>query len=145
MFEKLRTQYEKLIREKKFGHAAASVRPFVVPPSGGKEAGTAQGHACLPSAREVNPDDRGCLKSQTNGETLFSMSTLPEIEAAAEALPIEDQKSLLAWLSSRVRQTRGDADQGHSVLDIDTVSLGRVLESLDADDDLLYEMLEGRN
>lgn len=73
------------------------------------------------------------------------MSTLPEIEAAAEALPLEDQKSLLAWLSSRVRQKGGEVDRGHSVLDIETVSLGRVLRPLDADDDLLGEMLEGRN
>ena len=50
------------------------------------------------------------------------MSTLPEIEAAAEALPLEDQKSLLAWLSSRVRQKGGEVDRGHSVLDIETVS-----------------------
>jgi hypothetical protein len=32
----------------------------------------------------------------------------------------------------------------HSVLDIPPVSLGRVLSSLVADDDLLSEMLEGR-
>lgn len=33
---------------------------------------------------------------------------------------------------------------GHSVLDIPTVSVGAVLQPLSADDDLLGEMLEGR-
>lgn len=93
----------------------------------------------------MDPSGRGGLKGQTNSETLFPMSTLPEIEAAAEALPLEDQKSLLAWLSSRVRQKGREVDRGHSVLDIGTVSLGRVLSPLDADDDFLGEMLEGRN
>jgi hypothetical protein len=34
--------------------------------------------------------------------------------------------------------------QGHSVLDIPPISLGKVLLPLTADDDLLGEMLEGR-
>jgi hypothetical protein len=34
--------------------------------------------------------------------------------------------------------------QSHSVLDIATVSLGSVLRPLTSDDDLLGEMLEGR-
>jgi hypothetical protein len=33
---------------------------------------------------------------------------------------------------------------GHSVLDIPTVSVGAVLQPLTSDDDLLAEMLEGR-
>jgi len=72
------------------------------------------------------------------------MATLSEIEAAAEALPLADQENLLAWLSSRVNQRHEAADQAHSVLDIQPVSLGRILAPFAADDDLLGEMLEGR-
>jgi hypothetical protein len=73
------------------------------------------------------------------------MSTLSEIEAAAKALPLADQESLLEWLSSRVKQRREETHHGHSVLDIEPVSLGRILRPFNADDDLLGEMLEGRN
>jgi hypothetical protein len=39
---------------------------------------------------------------------------------------------------------RKEVSRSHSVLDIATVSLGSVLDSLASDDDLLGEMLEGR-
>jgi hypothetical protein len=37
-----------------------------------------------------------------------------------------------------------EASQGHSILDIPSVSVGAVLRPLTPDDDLLGEMLEGR-
>ena len=36
------------------------------------------------------------------------------------------------------------ASNGHGILDIPTISLGAILTPTDADDDLLAEMLEGR-
>ena len=39
---------------------------------------------------------------------------------------------------------RMEGSRSHSVFDIGTVSLGRVLRPLTSDDDLLGEMLEGR-
>lgn len=72
------------------------------------------------------------------------MSTLAEIEAAAEALPRDQQESLLNWLAARLR-TRGlRTTEPQSVLDIAPVSLGKVIRLPDADDDILGEMLEGR-
>ena len=39
---------------------------------------------------------------------------------------------------------RIEGSRSHSVLDIATMSVGRVLRPLSSDDDLLGEMLEGR-
>jgi hypothetical protein len=72
------------------------------------------------------------------------MSTLAEIERAADVLPQGQQENLLIWLSERVRQQREAASSPHSVLDIAPVSLGRVIRPLSPDDDLLGEMLEER-
>jgi hypothetical protein len=68
------------------------------------------------------------------------MATLTEIERATEALPEDQQASLLEWLSERLWRNHGTSR--HSVLDIAPVSLGRVINPLRPDDDLLGEMLE---
>ncbi len=70
--------------------------------------------------------------------------TLAEVEAAAAALPVEQQKKLLRSLESRIRQVVAKPPTKHSVLDIPTVSIGEILKPLAHDDDLLDEMLEGR-
>ncbi len=72
------------------------------------------------------------------------MSTLKEIERAADALPPDQQESLFEWLSERMRKRRLDNPAPHSVLDIAPVSLGRLIRPLSSDDDLLGEMLDGR-
>ena len=69
---------------------------------------------------------------------------MTEIERAADALPPDQQESLLEWLSERVRRGRRKSAIPHSVLDIAPVSLGRVLRPLSKEDDLLDEMLEDR-
>jgi len=69
------------------------------------------------------------------------VSTLTEIERAADALPLDQQGSLLEWLSERMRRRRSKRVSSHSVLDIAPVSLGQVIRPLSADDDLLGEML----
>lgn len=70
--------------------------------------------------------------------------TLAEVEAAAAALPLEEQKKLLRSLEARIRQDVVRPPTGHSVLDIPTASVGDFLKPLTRDDDLLGEMLEGR-
>jgi hypothetical protein len=72
------------------------------------------------------------------------MSTLAEIERAADALPPDQQESLFEWLSMRMRNRRLEGVAPHSVLDIAPVSLGGVIRPLTRDDDLLGEMLEDR-
>jgi len=72
------------------------------------------------------------------------MSTLTEIQRAADALSLDQQESLLGWLSERMQARRPNSVTPHSVLDIAPVSLGRVLRPLSTDDDLLGEMLEDR-
>jgi hypothetical protein len=73
-----------------------------------------------------------------------SMSTLTEIERAADALPLDQQENLLEWLSERTRRRRPKSAAPHSVLDIAPVSLGRVIRALSTEDDVLGEMLEDR-
>ena len=63
--------------------------------------------------------------------------TLAEIEAAAAALSLDEQKKLFAWLASRVQSDRSVSTPTHSVLDIPPVSLGEILKPLTGDDDLL--------
>lgn len=70
--------------------------------------------------------------------------TLAEIEAAAAALPAEQQKQLFNWLATRIQHDESSRATTPSVLDIPTVSLGLILKPLTRDDDLLDEMLEGR-
>ncbi len=81
------------------------------------------------------------------------MSTLAEIEAAVESLPLSQQEALFTFLVARLgraenrgpqQSLRNSHQPGHSVLDIPTARLGRVLRPLSPDDDLLGEMLEGR-
>ena len=80
------------------------------------------------------------------------MRTLAEIETAAVALEPQDQQTLVRFLLRRLdaQQADGGFDirrppGGHSILDIKPVRVGRVLQELTADDDLLGEMLEGRH
>ena len=81
------------------------------------------------------------------------MSSLREIEAAVESLPVTQQEALfhflaarLGQLESRESQTRwqGSGTRQHSVVDIPTVHVGRVLCPKSSDDDVLAEMLESR-
>ncbi len=69
------------------------------------------------------------------------MSSLTEIEQAADDLPLEQKESLFLWLAGRLRNQRQPNVLPHSVLDIAPVSLGRMTLPLGADDDLLGEML----
>ncbi len=54
-----------------------------------------------------------------------------------QPLPLKDQEKVRVTVESLTTE-------GHSVMDIETVSLGKVYHPLSADDDLLGEMLEGR-
>ena len=72
------------------------------------------------------------------------MKTLDEIEAAAAALPIDQQQALFARLASRFARKRVQVEKPLGVLEIEPVSVGRVLQPLTEDDDLLGEMLESR-
>lgn len=80
------------------------------------------------------------------------MLSLPEVKAAAEALPPEQQRTLLSHLAARLggltqssSENTSNGKSGHSVLDIPSVSVGRILRPFSADDDLLEEMLEDRH
>jgi hypothetical protein len=73
-----------------------------------------------------------------------AMSTLTEIELAADALPLDQQESLWEWLSERIHRRRSNGASLHSVMDIAPVSLGGMVLPLSPDDDLLGEMLEDR-
>ncbi len=73
------------------------------------------------------------------------MSTLTEIERAADALTLDQQERLFEWLSERMHGRGLSTSSPHSVLDIAPVSLGQVIRPLGSEDDLLGEMLEGRH
>lgn len=81
------------------------------------------------------------------------MSTLREIEAAVESLPVAQQEALFHFLAARLGQLElsdaktsreGSEARPHSVLDIPTVNVGRVLRPVSSEDDILGEMLEFR-
>ena len=81
------------------------------------------------------------------------MNTLREIEAAVESLPVAQQEALFHFLAARLGQPEsgelqasreGSETRPHSVVDIPTVHVGRVLHPISSDDDLLGEMLEFR-
>jgi len=76
------------------------------------------------------------------------MHDLTELETAADALPPQEKRELLQFLLSRLRKEGIDTADlhlpSHSVLDIEPVSVGALLQPLGRDDDLLGEMLEGR-
>lgn len=85
--------------------------------------------------------------------SFVAMTTLTEIEAAVESLPVPQQEALFSFLAARLgraeqrglqQSSQGSGPSRHSVLDIPTARLGRVLRPLSPDDDLLGEMLEGR-
>jgi hypothetical protein len=56
----------------------------------------------------------------------------------------EGQEVIVLASSAPHLDTAKQSGGSHSILDIPTVSLGGILRPLDADDDLLGEMLEGR-
>jgi hypothetical protein len=76
------------------------------------------------------------------------MYDLTELETAADALPAPEKRELLQFLVSRLHEEGVDTADvhlpSHSVLDIEPVSIGALLQPLGRDDDLLGEMLEGR-
>jgi hypothetical protein len=79
------------------------------------------------------------------------MKTLNDIEAAADSLPLGDKQRLVRRLLSQLDSQHGNSalpadanSTGHSILDIEPVRLGAVLQPLNSDDDILGEMLEGR-
>jgi hypothetical protein len=76
------------------------------------------------------------------------MHNLTELETAADALPAQQKRELLQFLVSRLHEEGIDTADlhlpSHSVLDIEPVSVGAILQPLGRDDDLLGEMLEGR-
>ena len=76
------------------------------------------------------------------------MHDLAKLETVVDALPPQQKRELLRFLVSRLREEGIDAAglpvPGHSVLDIEPVSVGAMLQPLGPDDDLLGEMLEGR-
>jgi hypothetical protein len=84
------------------------------------------------------------LKIRLNWLKKTGMSSLAEIERAAEALPLEQQESLFKWPSGRLRNRSLESISRHSLLDIAPVSLGGVIRPLGPNDDLLGEMLEDR-
>jgi hypothetical protein len=76
------------------------------------------------------------------------MHDLRELETAADALPAREKRELLQFLLTRLheegRDTAHSSVPSHSVLEIEPVSVGVILQPLSPDDDLLGEMLEGR-
>jgi hypothetical protein len=79
------------------------------------------------------------------------MATFTEIEAAAGALAPPDRERLIRFLLSQWNEPLmaggdhpGVGPQRHSVGDIAPVSVGRMLWPLVGSDDLLGEMIEGR-
>jgi hypothetical protein len=76
------------------------------------------------------------------------MHDLTDLEAAADALPAHEKRELLQFLVSRLHEEGIDTADlhlpSHSVLDIEPVSVGTLLQPLGRNDDLLGEMLEGR-
>ena len=78
---------------------------------------------------------------------------LPAIEAAAAALSCEDRQHLLTFLTNSLPASNAAHPVGpmtvpgtgqHSMLDIETLSVGKVLRPFDADDDVFGEMLGER-
>lgn len=76
------------------------------------------------------------------------MHDLTDLETAANALPPQEKRELLQFLLLRLREEGIDTADlrppSHSLLDIEPVSVGSLLQPLGRNDDLLGEMLEGR-
>ena len=74
------------------------------------------------------------------------MLTLPEIEKAVDLLNAEQKRELHRYLQDLLREN--DTVQvpicAHSILDIATSRLGRILPQTNGNDDVLGEMLEER-
>jgi hypothetical protein len=70
------------------------------------------------------------------------MSTLAEIEAAVPRLNADELAELEKFVQAQLR--KASIPKAHSVMDIPTVNVGRILRPISSDDDLLGEMLEGR-
>jgi hypothetical protein len=71
------------------------------------------------------------------------MSTLDEIEAAAQALPQDQQRKLFEWLGARLAEPQSPTRR-HSILDLAPISVGKIIHLPGTEDDLLGEMLEDR-
>jgi hypothetical protein len=76
------------------------------------------------------------------------MHDLAELKTAADALPLQERRGFVQFLLSRLHAEGADTADlqtpRHSVLDIEPVDLGGILWPLGPDDDILGEMLEGR-
>lgn len=74
------------------------------------------------------------------------MLTLIEIEKAVEGLSKEEKVALRRYLEQTIEPSSAApaTRRTHSVLDIPAIKVGPVLYPFDASDDLLGEMLEGR-
>lgn len=72
--------------------------------------------------------------------------SLHEIEKAVDNLTAEQKRELHRYLqeSLDLAMSARAAANGHSILDIAAIDLGSILEPPHRDDDLLGEMLEGR-
>lgn len=73
------------------------------------------------------------------------MLTLIEIEKAVAGLSTVEKLALQRYLEREIEpaSTIGGPPGRHSVLDIPAIRIGPVLQTFDAGDDLLDEMLEG--
>ncbi len=69
------------------------------------------------------------------------MSTLQEIEQAAASLGPNEQRELVKRLVLRLRDSTKFSQGGHSVLDIPSFSVGKIIDA-ELSDDRLGEMLE---
>jgi hypothetical protein len=73
---------------------------------------------------------------------------LADLETAADALPALEKRELVQFLLSRLREEgveSGDLQlPSHSLLEIEPVSVGALLRPWRDGNDLLGEMLEGR-
>ena len=71
------------------------------------------------------------------------MKTLTEIESEVEALSHDQKYTLYRFLGGQLKNVKGvnPPVKRHSVLDIPTVNLGKILGPLNGEDDLLGEML----
>jgi hypothetical protein len=74
------------------------------------------------------------------------MLSLTEIEKAVDQLTVDEKLELHRYLQARLRNgtPAESVVRSHSVLDIKPVQLGSVLSDPGSNDDLLGEMLEGR-
>ena len=72
------------------------------------------------------------------------MTTLTEIQSAANALSPEQKRMLFRFLEGQLQEVAESPPPRLSVLDIKPVSLGAVLQPFLDTDDLLDEMLGAR-